>query len=198
MPQRGSAWEEEETLHLLDAIDDVLPINPAEWEQVRVLHNVQYEWHKRTTKTLMRVYGELARTSEPTGSPNMPPAVKLAKKEVRERIKAKTDGTTGSPEASGSDDDSKFQMQQDKFEHELRAEQAREDRLQQQMQMQQQQMQMQQQMMSMMMMAMMGGGKRMARGGSNNEGEVIGGYKRNSPKNPKGNRKEEEDEEENE
>ncbi len=32
-------------------------------------------------------------------------------------------------------------MQQDKFERELRAEQAREDRLQQQMQMQQQQMQ---------------------------------------------------------
>ena len=89
-------------MHLLDAIDDVLPINPAEWEQVRALHNVKYEWHKRTTKTLMRVYGKLAHTFEPTGSPNMPPAMKLAK-EVREKIKAKTDGTTGSPEASGSD-----------------------------------------------------------------------------------------------
>ncbi len=77
MPQRGSAWEEEETLHLLDAIDNVLPINPAECEQVRALHNVKYECHKHTTKTLMRVYGKLARTSEPTGSPNMPPAVSV-------------------------------------------------------------------------------------------------------------------------
>ena len=103
MPKRGGAWEEEETLNLLDAIDDVLPINPEEWEQVRALHNERYEWHRRTTKTLIRIFGELARTTEPTGSPNIPPAVKLAK-DIRERIKAKTDGTTGSPD---DDSDSK-------------------------------------------------------------------------------------------
>jgi len=97
MPKRGNAWDEEETLYLLSAIDEFLPINPEEWEQVKALHDQRYASMRRTVKTLMRVFGELARTTEPTGSPRMPPTVKLAK-EVRERIRAKTDGTTGSPE----------------------------------------------------------------------------------------------------
>ena len=63
---------------------------------------------RRTTKTLMRIFGELARTTEPTGNPRIPVAVKLVKK-IQERIRAKTDGTTGSPEddelLGDSDDD---------------------------------------------------------------------------------------------
>ena len=104
MPKHGTAWEEDETLHLLDAIDEYLPINPEEWEQVKALHDQRYGSRRRTMKTLMRVYGELARTTEPTGNPNIPVVVKLAK-EIRERIRAKTDGTTGSPDDDDAFDD---------------------------------------------------------------------------------------------
>ena len=42
MPKRGNAWDEEETLYLLSAIDEFLPINPEEWEQVNALHDQRY------------------------------------------------------------------------------------------------------------------------------------------------------------
>ena len=82
MPKHGSVWEEKETLHLLYAIDEFLPINPEEWENVKNLHDLHYASMWRTTKTLMHIFGELACTTKLTGNPRIPVKMKLGK-EVR-------------------------------------------------------------------------------------------------------------------
>lgn len=109
MPRRGPGWDEEEEMWLLDAIEEFTPINPAEWEQVKTTHDVRFSGKRRNVKSIIRKFTELARTAEPTGDPNIPPAVRRAK-EIREMITEKTDGTTGSPDpaeqlAEDEDDD---------------------------------------------------------------------------------------------
>lgn len=95
---RGKNWSEEEQLHLMDVLQEIKPINPDEWERVKSQHDIAFPGFNRTVATLQRVYSDLARVVEPTGDPNIPRPVKKAK-EIRELIREKTDGTTGSPDA---------------------------------------------------------------------------------------------------
>ena len=95
---RGKNWSEEEQLHLMEVLQEIKPINPDEWERVKSQHDIAFPGFNCTIATLQRVYSDLARVVEPTGDPNIPRPVKKAK-EIRELIREKTDGTTGSPDA---------------------------------------------------------------------------------------------------
>ena len=101
---RGKNWSEQEQLHLLDVLEEIRPINPEEWDRVKSQHDIAFPGFHRTVATLQRVYSDLARVVEPTGDPNIPRPVKKAKI-VRELIREKTDGTTGSPDDELMDDD---------------------------------------------------------------------------------------------
>lgn len=101
---RGKNWSEQEQLHLLEVLEEIRPINPEEWDRVKSQHDNAFPGFHRTVATLQRVYSDLARVVEPTGDPNIPRPVKKAKI-VRELIREKTDGTTGSPDDELMDDD---------------------------------------------------------------------------------------------
>lgn len=81
----------------MDIMEEVLPINPDDWELVQGKHKLAYPYN-RSVMTLQRVFNDLACVTEPTGDPNIPPAVKKAKI-LRHQLRKKTEGTTGSPEA---------------------------------------------------------------------------------------------------
>ena len=81
----------------MDIMEEILPINPDDWEAVQIRHEQAYPYN-RTVVSLQRVFNDLARVTEPTGDPNIPPAVKRAKV-LRHQLREKTDGTTGSPDA---------------------------------------------------------------------------------------------------
>ena len=75
--QRGSQFRSVELMHLLDIMLSVLPIGPQEWEEVAELHSVSFPG--RDVVSLRRKFTTLHRKKIPTGDPNMPPAVRLAK-----------------------------------------------------------------------------------------------------------------------
>ena len=81
----------------MDIMEEMLPINLDDWEVVQRTHTLTYPYN-RSVMTLQRVFNDLARVTEPTGDPNIPPAVKKAKV-LRHKLREKTEGTTGSPEA---------------------------------------------------------------------------------------------------
>ncbi len=93
----GKNWSEEEQMHLLEVMAEVIPINPDDWDRVKLKHDAAYAAFDRPVSSLLRQYGDLTRVVEPTGDPNIPRLVKKAK-EVKELIHEKTDGTTGSPD----------------------------------------------------------------------------------------------------
>ena len=81
---------------LFDIVDELLPISGAEWEQVELRHGQAFSDLGRTSDQLRKKFHGLARTSVPTGDPNIPPEVRRAKS-IRSRIIQKSEGSTGSP-----------------------------------------------------------------------------------------------------
>ena len=65
-------------MHLLNAMFEVLPIGPEEWEEVQSRHSARYQG--RSVESLRRKYQELHRKDVPTGDPHCPADVKLAKR----------------------------------------------------------------------------------------------------------------------
>ncbi len=94
---RGKDWTQEEHLHLMDIMEEVLPINPDDWEAVQSRHEQVYPYN-RTVVLLQHVFNDLNHVTEPTGNPNIPPAVKRAKV-LRHQLCEKTEGTMSSPDA---------------------------------------------------------------------------------------------------
>jgi len=85
-----------------------VPIQPAEWEEVKVKFDAKFGKKKRAVKALQRKFTLLHRKKEPTGDPNIPSPV-LRAQMIRNMIDEKTDGTRGSPDSElnllGGDDD---------------------------------------------------------------------------------------------
>ena len=96
---RGKNWTEEEQLHLLEVMEEIMPINPDEWEQVKLKHDAVFGSNGCPISSLQCVYANLTWVVEPTGNPNIPCPVKKAK-EVKELLWEKTDGTTGSQDTN--------------------------------------------------------------------------------------------------
>jgi hypothetical protein len=87
---RGASYSDEEVNDFLCLMLEIAPIGPYEWEQVVEEHKEKYEHLNRDKESIRRKYKSLANQWIPTGDPNCPPLVYLAKKVQRE-IKRKSD-----------------------------------------------------------------------------------------------------------
>jgi hypothetical protein len=94
--------------HMLDIIDDIVPIGNPDWEKVWQEHSAAYSTMERTQESLKRKFQELVRKKNPTGDPNCPPYVCKAKR-ISRKIVIATDGSTGgssvAAESIASDED---------------------------------------------------------------------------------------------
>lgn len=97
MPNRGLAFRDVETRCLLDLIGDVLPISQDEWEEVERRHVSVYSDLERNKETLKRKFQSLYLKKMPTGDPNCPPNVRLAK-QLYQEIRQKSELSDGEAE----------------------------------------------------------------------------------------------------
>ena len=67
-----------EKLHMLTIMSEVLPIGPEQWSAVSLRHAEKY--HGREVESLRRKFTELHQKSVPSGDPNMPDDIRMAKK----------------------------------------------------------------------------------------------------------------------
>ena len=68
-------------MYLLSVLEEVLPIGPEEWDEVVNKHAVGCRWIPgRDVDSIRRKFASLHRKQIPTGDPNMPEDVKLAKR----------------------------------------------------------------------------------------------------------------------
>ena len=94
---RGLAFKAPELENLADIVEEIVPISHTDWDRVRDQHNEKFSKQNRTTESLRRKFQWMAKMKIPTGDPNMPRHIRVAK-----RAKA-TDGST--PVRDDDDDD---------------------------------------------------------------------------------------------
>jgi hypothetical protein len=117
--RRGVVFSMRERLHLLDIIADELPVSSAAWEHVADIHREMYDAENRTADSLKRKFNELTRRPAPTGDPNVPEDVRLAK-QIRQMIVRSVNASTGENEeedefasvADGMEFEEPFEMQE--------------------------------------------------------------------------------------
>jgi hypothetical protein len=77
MAGRGN-WSKDETMHMLSIVQRILPIGAEKWDAVVAEHSNEYPG--RCKNGIMRKYTTLHRRTIPTGDPNCPEEVRLAKR----------------------------------------------------------------------------------------------------------------------
>ena len=90
---RGVGYTSEEVKHLLQVIRDVLPCGPNGWSRVEDLHAEMYPHNSRDKDSLKQKFQKLHNTRIPTGDPNCPEEVRLAK-HINMEIEDKQESTT--------------------------------------------------------------------------------------------------------
>eukprot|EP00536_Pseudo-nitzschia_multiseries_P018265 jgi/Psemu1/54828/gm1.54828_g len=73
-------YSKTELIELLHTIRSILPIGPEQWNQVTQIHRDNFPDTDRTVPNLRGKYTNLYQKQMPTGDPNCPEEVKLAKK----------------------------------------------------------------------------------------------------------------------
>ena len=76
-------YSHEEVMTMLELMEKILPIGTEEWEQVETGLRDKFP-PGRDKNSITRKYHQLYRRKIPTGDPNMPPEVRLAKKVQRD------------------------------------------------------------------------------------------------------------------
>eukprot|EP00536_Pseudo-nitzschia_multiseries_P000441 jgi/Psemu1/1004/gm1.1004_g len=76
----ASNYSRAKLLQVLNTIKELLPISPNEWDAVALIHKDKFSETDRNAQNLCRKYTNLHRRQIPTGNPNCPEEVKLAKK----------------------------------------------------------------------------------------------------------------------
>ncbi len=108
MPSGTSNWTKVETDYLLSVIEKIVPLNPADWDEVKTKFDAKYPKNNRAVSALQRKFQALHRTKEPTGDPNIRSPV-LSTQRSKRMIEEKTDETRGSPDSElnllGGEDD---------------------------------------------------------------------------------------------
>ena len=74
---RGNKFRAAECIYSMEAMHQILPIGPLEWDQVLELHSVQFPG--RDVNGLRRKYNTLHRKKMPIGDPHMPEEIGMAK-----------------------------------------------------------------------------------------------------------------------
>ncbi len=109
-PSGASNWSKPETDHLLLILEEIVPFQPAEWEEVKVEFDVKFGKKKHAVKALQQRFMMLHCTKEPTGDPHIPTQASpvLHVQNIKNMIDDKTDWTRGSPDSEliliGKDD----------------------------------------------------------------------------------------------
>ena len=85
----------EETKHLFDIMERILPIGTDEWNKAVDEHSINYAG--RIVLSIRRRYQNLNRKQAPTGSPNMPEDVRQAKR-LKYKIGKKAELSDGTKE----------------------------------------------------------------------------------------------------
>jgi hypothetical protein len=104
MPKRGQGFSNDEIEHLLDQIEDVIPIGSMAWDRVLVLHQTKYGNRQRTVQSLQRKFASLYNHKMPTGDPRCPETIRKAK-QLYKAISEKMDVATGEPEGDEDEED---------------------------------------------------------------------------------------------
>jgi hypothetical protein len=94
--KRGLAFTAPELESLAETVEEVVPISHTDWDKVRDQHNEYFPEQNRTTDSLRRKFQWMAKLKMPTGDPNMPRHIRVAKRAYYAIIK-ESDGSTGSP-----------------------------------------------------------------------------------------------------
>jgi len=90
-------------MHLLEMMENILPIGNDEWDTVRREHLIKFPGQARDINSLRRKYNQLSHKRVPTDDPNCLPEVKRAKRiriDIRKKANCDTyeDGlSTGDP-----------------------------------------------------------------------------------------------------
>ena len=102
--KRGLTFTARELENLADTVEEIVPISHTEWDRVRDQHSEFFPEQNRTTESLRRKFQWMVKMKIPTGDPNMPRHIRVAKRANYAIVKA-TDGSTGSPVTDLADDD---------------------------------------------------------------------------------------------
>lgn len=100
MPKRGKGFTKGEVDHLLEIVEDIIPIGPSSWERVLERHVLLYPNLDRTKDSLRKKFASLYNNKTPTGDPKCPANVRKAK-HIYRLIQDKMELTDG----DGSDED---------------------------------------------------------------------------------------------
>jgi hypothetical protein len=77
--KRGYKFTTPELESLAEAVEEIVPISSTEWDRVWNEHNSRYPELNRTADSLKLKFQEMARTKIPTGEPECPPHICIAK-----------------------------------------------------------------------------------------------------------------------
>ncbi len=77
--RRGFQFQAEELNDLMDLVESFLPISVQNWQAVADIHLENYRREARTAESLCRKFQEISHRTGPTGDPNCPPYVIMAK-----------------------------------------------------------------------------------------------------------------------
>ena len=75
-------YSKTEVIDLITMIRDRVPKSSEEWQQIALLHNVNYPWGSNV-KSIKDKCGKLWKLKLPTRNPNIPKEVRLAKQAFR-------------------------------------------------------------------------------------------------------------------
>jgi hypothetical protein len=78
-PQRGKSINAEDTLHLLDLVEQLKPLANSEWDELATHYNEIGSIIKRNGDTLKKKFYTLARKKPPTGTTQVPSVIKRAR-----------------------------------------------------------------------------------------------------------------------
>ena len=93
--KRGYKFTTHELESLAEAIEDIVPMSATDWDTVWEAHNESFPGLNRTSDSSLKCkFQEMARTKIPTGDPNCPNHIRIAKRAYYKLIKA-SDGSMG-------------------------------------------------------------------------------------------------------
>jgi hypothetical protein len=92
--KRGFKFTTRELESLAEAVADMIPMSNTDWDNISEIHDANFPGLNRTSDSLKRKFQEMARTKIPTGDPNCPLHIRIAKRAYYKLVKS-LDGSTG-------------------------------------------------------------------------------------------------------
>ena len=108
--RRGKGFTKAETTTLLKAIERILPIDVEGWTEVHDIFNSNHS--PRGVEGLKRKFNKLANKPVPTGNPNIPEDVKLAKS-IKGKLFCRSGATLSDKEVEEEEDEEEEELDDD-------------------------------------------------------------------------------------